>query len=569
MLGLGASAVAIVAIALTLTASSQQRIDVADREYAATQLLEQRQLMTSLIATELAENVAEEIGQGNAPSETPSTAIRLAALDNSVRTAADLIARGDSVGNEAQRWLSAIMTETDPSQIEDPFDRWISYDGLLEATCCAGVVASDSHHTDVIRDLEYSATIPSSVWQYFYVAVQADSKSPAAERFLKHLGIQGRSTPSAPSPRETLSQDLSGLATLGASQESINALLASDPVKTLDRISTAATGQSVAPVSVAEAWAAANTVSGNLDGLYGQAVNNIRSDLTTTKKRAEQLRLIALSVTPVLLLVLIGVGFVVFRSARNREKELAHERELLDARNRFMRMVSHELRTPATAISGFAQMLTTDWTSLAETEITEFLAIVDRQSTHLSLIVDDLLTLSHLETGRLRLHLGLVNLRQAADDAIGMVDARYGIEVTSEIDPTIMLLADPDRLLQILRNLVENAAKYGKTGVGVNAVTDGGGCRITVYDNGPGVPVEAAKRIFRFWDRGAHEGDQIRGHGMGLAIARHLAMAMVGDLIYQPHEPMGSEFVLTLPAGPPQVLAEVPQETSLPTATAS
>ncbi|MDX2465998.1 MAG: ATP-binding protein, partial [Acidimicrobiia bacterium] len=157
---------------------------------------------------------------------------------------------------------------------------------------------------------------------------------------------------------------------------------------------------------------------------------------------------------------------------------------------------------------------------------------------------------------------------QATDDAIEMVAARYGIEVSTDIDPTIVLLADPDRLVQILRNLVENAAKYGKTGVGVKAVAEGGGCRITVYDNGPGVPAEAAKRIFRFWDRGAQDGDQIRGHGMGLAIARHLAMAMVGDLIYQPHEPMGSEFVLTLPTGPHQAVHVAPSELELPAATA-
>lgn len=554
MLGLGAAAVAIVAIALTLTASSAQRIDATDSEYAATRLLDQRQLLTKLIATELAASVASEASGDQ--NDTLYTAVRLAALDNSLKTAEELVGRGGSVGNEAQRWISAITGEMDPSQITNRFDSWVSYDRLLETTCCAGIVASDSHHTDLLRDLEYSATIPGSVWQYFYIAVQAEAASPDVDRFLTHLGTPGRLAPAAPSPSDILSQELSSLATLGASQESINALLGSEAMATLDGIALAASGQSPSPVSVAEAWAAADSVSTSLDGLVSQAINNAQIELTESKERAEQLRLVALSVTPVLLVVLIGIGFVVFRSARNREKELAHERELLDARNRFMRMVSHELRTPATAISGFAQMLSTDWTSLAEPEITEFLAIVDRQSTHLSLIVDDLLTLSHLETGRLRLHLGLVNLKQAADDAVSMVDSRYDIEVASDIDPTIMLLADPDRLVQILRNLVENAAKYGKTGVGVSAEMDGGGCRVTVYDTGPGVPVAAAKRIFRFWDRGAHEGDQVRGHGMGLAIARHLAMAMVGDLIYQPHEPMGSEFVLTLPAGPPQVVSD-------------
>ena len=130
-------------------------------------------------------------------------------------------------------------------------------------------------------------------------------------------------------------------------------------------------------------------------------------------------------------------------------------------------------------------MLGDEWKSLTEPEIAEFLAIIGRQSTHLTMLVDDLLTLSHLETGRLRLHLGIANLKQATEEAVAMVGARYG--------------------------------------------------------------------IFRFWDRSNRDGSRVRGYGMGLAIARHLAQAMVGDLTYRPHEPAGSEFVLSLPLGPPDI----------------
>jgi signal transduction histidine kinase len=282
---------------------------------------------------------------------------------------------------------------------------------------------------------------------------------------------------------------------------------------------------------------------------------------------AEQIRLVTRTISPLLLLVLAGLGAIAHRFARNRERALRRERDLLDARNRFMRMVSHELRTPATAISGFAEMLGTDWTSLTEPEIAEFLAIINRQSTHLSLMVDDLLTLSHLETGRLRLHLGIVNLKQAAEDAIALVDARYGIEIEATIDPEITLIADPDRLVQILRNLVENAARYGKTGVGVSSAIVGSGCQIVVSDTGPGIPPAMADRIFRFWDRGEKDGSRVRGYGMGLAIAHHLAQAMVGDLVYRPHEPIGSALVLSLPLGPADMnrLAVAPEPESATT----
>jgi K+-sensing histidine kinase KdpD len=76
-----------------------------------------------------------------------------------------------------------------------------------------------------------------------------------------------------------------------------------------------------------------------------------------------------------------------------------------------------------------------------------------------------------------------------------------------------------------------------------------------------------ADRIFRFWDRGEKDGSRVRGYGMGLAIARHLAQAMVGDLVYRPHEPIGNEFVLSLPLGPADMnrLAAAPEPESATT----
>ena len=146
-----------------------------------------------------------------------------------------------------------------------------------------------------------------------------------------------------------------------------------------------------------------------------------------------------------------------------------------------------------------------------------------------------------------------MNLKAAATEGISLEDHRYGIEVATTIDPTITLLADSDRLVQIIRNLVENAAKYGKVGVAVSAAIVGSSCEIVVSDSGPGVPPNMRSRIFRFWDRGEKDGSRVRGYGMGLAIARHLARAMVGDLTYRPHHPVGSELVLSLPLGPPDV----------------
>lgn len=552
ILGLGGLAVALVAIAVGFSAAAAQRIETATTETRAIELLEQRQAVTDLFANEQAAAVLDTIDVDTMDT-SPVTAVRLTTVENAMAILESLANEGGSVGNEAQRLLAALEIAPEPSDRDNRFERLVAYDEALTSACCSGIVASDKHHTDTVRMLESVASASITPWDYFYVAAELNSRKPPGiplevDRFLTRLGTATRLPPDTPLPSEMMADgDMAALASLGVSRESINTVLAGEPLRTLDEIVLNASGRGGTGLSIHEAYAAADAVHLSMKQLFAAALENTRADLSREIDNGNQIRLITNVVTPILLLVLIGIGIAVYRAAQRREQALQYQQQLVDARNRFMRMVSHELRTPATAISGFSQMLSTDWTSLTDTEISEFLRIIDRQSTHLSLIVDDLLTLSHLETGRLRLHLVVVNLAEAAAEAIAMVAGRYDIEVESTVDPEITLIADRERLIQILRNLVENAAKYGKTDVAVSAAPVNGSCEILVSDSGPGVPPEAAETIFRFWNRGGRDGDRVRGHGMGLAIARHLARAMVGDLYYRPHEPVGAEFVLTLP----------------------
>ena len=559
LLGLGALAVAIVAIALSLTAAAAGRADEAERNYAAVNLLENRHAVTSLLAAEEAAAVMDVISGGDTLAAAPLTAQRSTAVEAATKSASVIGDRIDTVGAEAQRWVKGLTSNPDPAMIEDPFDRLIGYANVVEASCCGGIVPSDEHHSELLLELEAAALIPRATWQYLYMNIEGasrrDSGVPAiVSRFLDEQGTPVILPLEDGLPSEQLTTGLGTFASLGVSQEAINTFLSSAPVAALDNVARQAAGQPGVVVTIDEAYAAADAAHRSIDGLFAQAIEQTRDQLMSDMGTADQIRLVTLVVSPLLLVVLAIFGLIAHRFGRNRARMIQREQDLLDARNRFMRMVSHELRTPATAISGFAEMLGDDWTSLTEPEIAEFLAIVNRQSSHLSLMVDDLLTLSHLETGRLRLHLVVVNLKQTAEEAISRVDTRYGIEVDATIDPSITLVADPDRLGQILRNLVENAAKYGKTGVSVSAAVVGTGCEIVVSDTGPPVPGELAGRIFRFWDRTAKDGSRARGYGMGLAIARHLAQAMVGDLIYRPRDPIGNEFVLSLPLGPPDAL---------------
>jgi signal transduction histidine kinase len=557
LLGLGALAVAVVVMAVGFSAASQQRIEIAARDAAAVDLLEQRHTIGGLLAVEQAAAVVDHIVGGGELLTPPITAQRTTALEQAMMVARDIATAGGSVGNEAQRWLAALGATIDPISVPAGLPRFIAYHDVATVACCAGIVASEPHHSATMRDLEETAALSHAVWDYFYIAAEIASRTPPAlppevNRFLDHIGTPTGLASNVELPSELLAADYGPLlAGSGVPTEAISAVRNGEAFALLDQVVLSASGRSSVPITIADAFVAADAAYLSLDELFGAAVAATRLQLEERVDAAEQTRLLTIVLAPIALLILTGIGGLVYHSARQRERTRQRERELLDARNRFMRMVSHELRTPTTAISGFAQMLASDWKSLTDAEINEFLSIVDRQATHLSLLVEDLLTLSHLETGRLRLHLGTVSLAASAAAAIDQVAGRYEAAIDIDIEEEAAVLADRDRLIQILRILTENAAKYGKTDVTISAEQRGSRSRVVVADTGPGVAAEAAGELFRFWSRDGREGSRGRGYGMGLAIARHLARAMVGDLHYESNLPMGNRFVLTLPTAAP------------------
>jgi signal transduction histidine kinase len=564
ILGIGGLAAAVVAIALGFNSASQVQHRDAARDLATLDLVEQRESVASLYAAETAAAVTDTVTAGEDVLTAAFTAERLAAQERAAVVLQPLADRADSVGDEARRWLAAISTTTEPTTIEDTVDRLVAYDTVTAAACCAGIVTSDEHHTPTVTPLEQAVTIPGSLWTYVYLTAELQSTLgpgiPAeVQRFLSAIGTPDRLPADSSLPSQILAQeDADLLLSLGVAPAAIDHVLGTEGMEKLDRVVAVATGAAPADTlpSVPEVFMAVDHAYRVLDEAFVTALTESRAELLDEVDAAARTRMLTTVLTPLMLIVFAGLAVAIYLAARRREAARERERHLLDARNRFMRMVSHEVRTPTTAISGFAQTLYNEWTGLTEAEITEFLHIIDRQTTQLSLIVDDLLTLSHLETGRLRLHLAAAPLEAAAREAADIVAERYGVPITVDADPTITVVADRERLVQVLRNLVENAARYGKTDVSVAAYPGTAACEIVVSDTGQSVPPDAAERLFRFWNRGGEEGDLIRGHGMGLAIARHLARAMVGDLVYRAHDPIGSEFVLTLPLGPriPQTL---------------
>ncbi|HJU52267.1 MAG TPA: HAMP domain-containing sensor histidine kinase [Acidimicrobiia bacterium] len=236
-----------------------------------------------------------------------------------------------------------------------------------------------------------------------------------------------------------------------------------------------------------------------------------------------------------------------------RAKERIARQEADDARhikNDFVSMVSHELRTPLTSIAGFAQTLSSDWTRLSKPEIEEFLGYIAKQANYLGDLVEDVLVIPRLEAGRLRFKSEVFDLGEMIGEVAQMLfSTSGGGEAAVSIPHGVRVQADAKRVQQVIRNLLENARKYGGDQVLVEGLTHGEQYVVVVSDNGPGVPDGATNTIFEHFEQ-ISKGDSrsSSGIGLGLPIARSLARAMGGDVWYERRFPTGSRFCFSLPA---------------------
>lgn len=239
-----------------------------------------------------------------------------------------------------------------------------------------------------------------------------------------------------------------------------------------------------------------------------------------------------------------SVALAVRRMRKDRERAIQSRREA--ARQlRFLANVSHEIRSPLTAISGFVEMLRGDFSAMSEDEIHEYLEIVGDQARHLSALVEDVLTVSKLEAEQLSLNVADVELRPTLQGVVDVIFASVDKQVSLDVPADAVVRADELRLSQVVRNLSENAAKYGGTRVNVRARRQTTHYRIEVSDNGRGVRPEDRERIFQRFEQAGGSG---AGFGLGLSIAHDLAAAMGGQMGFEPVEPHGATFWFTVPA---------------------
>ena len=221
--------------------------------------------------------------------------------------------------------------------------------------------------------------------------------------------------------------------------------------------------------------------------------------------------------------------------------------QLDNARREFIANASHELRTPLFSLGGFLELL--DDEELDEETQREFLTTMREQVDRLGKLATDLLDLSRMDAGRLRIEAQPLDLDQVARtvaDEFGAValasEHSLEVEATAGTDA----VGDPDRVAQIARMLVENALVHTepRTPVRIRTLGENGVAALQVEDEGPGVPAEHASRIFERFYR--VDGARSSGSGLGLAIARELA-GLMGGSVEVDSEPGKTVFTLRLP----------------------
>jgi signal transduction histidine kinase len=221
------------------------------------------------------------------------------------------------------------------------------------------------------------------------------------------------------------------------------------------------------------------------------------------------------------------------------------------AKDEFISMLSHELRNPLQAISSSVWLM--ERPGNIDEGTSRALDIVRRQSEHLTRLVNDLLDVARLTTGRIAILPQPVNLADAVRRAVSAMDAGGGLKdhkIEVEVQP-IWLRADPARLDQMLSNLLANATKYTPVGgtVKVSATRDKGEAVVRVRDNGAGIPAELLPKIFDLFTQGERGLDRREGGmGVGLALVQRLARLHGGRVEAASDGPgKGSEFTLRMP----------------------
>ncbi|MDQ6649719.1 MAG: PAS domain-containing sensor histidine kinase [Actinomycetota bacterium] len=238
---------------------------------------------------------------------------------------------------------------------------------------------------------------------------------------------------------------------------------------------------------------------------------------------------------------------VAFRDSAAAERQGRSQADLVST-------VAHELRSPLTSVKGFTATLLAKWERFNDEQKKLMLQTVNADADRVTRLLSELLDVSRIDAGRLELHRQVVDVPAAVEKvfagrvASGDEPDRFVLDARGPL-PEMWL--DPDKLQQVLGNLVENALRHGAGIVTVRVAPAGDGALVTVTDEGEGVPAEALARVFtKFWRSGRRGGT-----GLGLYVVKGLTEAHGGSVDVGSGPAGGASFRLMLPAGQPSYLA--------------
>jgi two-component system phosphate regulon sensor histidine kinase PhoR len=221
-------------------------------------------------------------------------------------------------------------------------------------------------------------------------------------------------------------------------------------------------------------------------------------------------------------------------------------------RQEFLSNVSHELRTPLTSIMALAETLEAGAIDDQEHN-RRFLSIIQKNAARMHHLIDDIMELSAIEAGNVRVQPHTVELHALVEDVIGSLSAVASgrrIVIRNLVDIEARVFADPHRMVQMLTNLIDNAIKFNRDAGTVSIKYDrDGGDRISVEDTGEGIPAHHLDRLFeRFYRVDRARSRELGGTGLGLAIVKHLAKAHGGEVTVESRFGEGTKFTIELPA---------------------
>jgi hypothetical protein len=229
-------------------------------------------------------------------------------------------------------------------------------------------------------------------------------------------------------------------------------------------------------------------------------------------------------------------------------RDAARRADLGDGGIEIVSTVSHELRSPLTSVKGYTSLLLNRWDRLQDDQKQLMLEQVNHDADRVTRLITELLDISRLQTGRLVLRRQLVDLARLAANVVEKVGLEYpelGAQVVfPEGFPKVY--ADPDKVEQVLTNLVENACKYGSPhGLLIEGAADGEQLSVAVNDQGEGIPAADLPKVFtKFFRRAV---GRPTGSGLGLWISRGLVESHGGRLVAESNPRSGTTFRFTLP----------------------